>query len=85
MPSLTVLLTLLLDLLLPSFLKDISFGRNMQKEESVLFSLKPNVMLIDYHILWLKVFNVRPCMEIYHKLRGKELLLASEMAILMFW
>lgn len=57
----------------------------MQKEESVLFSLKQNVMQTDYHIPWQKVFNVRLCTETYHKLRGKKLLLASETAILMFW
>lgn len=33
-----------------SFPKVMPFDRNMQMEESVLFSLKPNVMLIDYHI-----------------------------------
>ena len=39
-----------LDRLLYAFPNCIYFGRNMQMEESVLFSLKPNVMLIDYHM-----------------------------------
>jgi len=73
------------DLFFSLFPNDISFVRNMQKEESVLFSLKQNVMQTDYHLPWEKVFNARLCMETYHKLRGKRLLLASEMAILVFW
>lgn len=58
--------------------------RNMQKEANVLFSLKQNVMLIDWHMPWQETTDVRLCMVISLKVRGKGLLQASEMDISIF-
>ena len=62
----------------------ICFVRSMQKEGSVLFSLKQSVMLIDCHMPWEEASNVRLCMGTSHKVRGKEHLQVSEMEISMF-
>jgi len=73
-----------LSILLPFSPSDL-FVRSMQKEESLLFSLKQSVMLIDWHMPWQKASDVRLCMVISHRLRGKEHLQVSERGISMFW
>lgn len=56
----------------------------MQKVENVLFSLKQNAMLIDWHMLWQETSDVRLCMGISHRVRGKEPFQDSEMGTSMY-
>lgn len=57
------------------------FGRNMQKEENLLYSLKQKGMQIDWHMPCQRTIDVRLCMVISHKAKGKEHLRAFEMGI----